>query len=44
MKTENIHREVFIEAIPSEVYNALMDSGIHCMFIGVILYQNLEYL
>jgi activator of HSP90 ATPase len=36
MKTKNIQQEVFFEASPTEVYQALMDSKIHSKFTGEI--------
>ena len=32
MNTKNIQQEVFINASPTEIYNALMDSKIHSQF------------
>jgi len=39
VKTKNIQQEVFIEASPAEVYQALMDSKIHSKFTGDIAYM-----
>lgn len=36
MKTKNIRQEIFIDAPPSQVYAALMDSKVHTEFTGDI--------